>query len=77
VDLARGHVELGSNLTGTPRATWHRPVPGELGSLAGDGVVDPAARVVIEVRPGGAGGGGNIVKTLSKAFSQAELLSAG
>jgi hypothetical protein len=77
VDLARGHVELGSNLTGTPRATWHRPVPGELGALAGDGVVDPAARVVIEVRPEAPAEVGNIVKTLSKAFSQGELLSAG
>jgi hypothetical protein len=77
IDLARGHVELGSGLTGKLRATWHRPVPGELGALAGDGEVDPAARVVIELRPDAPQEVGNIVKSLGKAFSQAELLSAG
>ena len=33
------------------RATWHRPVPGALGALAGDGDADPAARVVVALNP--------------------------
>ena len=73
VDLARGHVELGSALTGTLRATWHRPVPGELGALASDADVDPAARVVVDVDPGQPATG-NIVKTLGAAFTKAEAL---
>ena len=44
-------VELGSGLTGTLRATWHRPVAGGLGALAGDADGDPAARVVVDVDP--------------------------
>ena len=76
LDVARGHVELGSGLTGTLRATWHRPVAGALGALAGDAVIDPAARVVVEVDPS-ATAVGNIVKTLSAAFAKAEALSAG
>jgi len=76
VDLARGHVELGSGLSGTLRATWHRPVPGQLGALAGDADIDPAARVVVEVDPS-ATATGNIVKTLSAAFTKAEALSTG
>jgi hypothetical protein len=75
VDVARGAVELGSGLTGTLRATWHRPVAGELGAHAGDADVDPAARVVVVVNPG-VSSTGNIVKTLNAAFSKAEQLSA-
>jgi hypothetical protein len=76
VDLARGHVELGSGLAGTLRATWHRPVPGELGALAGDADIDPAARVVVVVDPS-ATPTSKIAKTLAGAFTKAKALSAG
>jgi hypothetical protein len=76
VDLARGSVELGANLTGPLRATWHRPVAGELGALAGDADVDPAARVVVVVNPS-LPAAGNRVKTLNAAFTKAQTLSAG
>lgn len=76
VDLARGRVELGSSLTGTLRATWHRPVPGDLGALASDADADPAARVVVRVNrtlpPGGI-----VVHDLATAFARGEQLSAG
>ena len=37
VDVARGHVELGSGYTGVGvSAIWHRPVSGALGALAGE-----------------------------------------
>ena len=49
VDLHRGHVELGSSLAGTLRATWHRPAPGSLGALASEADADPAARVVVRL----------------------------
>jgi hypothetical protein len=76
VDLARGHAELGSGLTGTVRATWHRPVPGGLGALASDAEFDPFARVVVVVNPA-LPATGNVVRTLAAAFSRAEALSAG
>jgi hypothetical protein len=76
VDLARGQVELGSGLSGTVRATWHRPVPGELGALAGDAEVDPSARVVVVVNPA-LPATGNVVRTLAAAFTRARSLSAG
>jgi hypothetical protein len=76
VDLARGYVELGSGLTGALRATWHRPVPGDLGALAGDADVDPSARVVVVVNPA-LPATGNVVKTLAAAFTKAKALSAG
>ncbi len=75
VDVARGHVELGSSLQGAVRATWHRPVPGELGALTGDSEVDPAARVVVEVNPA-APVLGNRVQTLAAAFALAQTLTA-
>ena len=76
VDLARGHVELGSSLSGTLRATWHRPAPGGLGALAADADADPAARVVVRVNPT-LPVGGTIVHDLADAFAKAEQLSAG
>jgi hypothetical protein len=76
VDLARGHAELGSGLSGKVRATWHRPVPGELGALAGDAEFDPFARVVVVVNPA-LPATGNVVKTLTAAFKKARSLSAG
>src|SRR5262249_39358074 len=51
VDLARGSVELGSSLSGTLRATWHRPLTGGLGPLASDLDGDPAARVIVTLDP--------------------------
>ena len=75
VDVARGHVELGSSFSGPVRATWHRPVPGELGALTGDADVDPAARVVVEVNPR-APASGNRVQTLNAAFTLATALTA-
>ncbi len=76
VDLARGHVELGSDFAAPLRATWHRPTPGGLGALAGDGDSDPAARVVILLNPA-LPAGGRIVHTLDDAFARGEQLSAG
>ena len=76
VDLARGYAELGSGLTGTVRATWHRPVPGDLGALASDADVDPSARVVVVVNPA-LPATGNVVRTLAAAFTKARSLSAG
>lgn len=76
VDVARGHVELGSSFGGPVRATWHRPVPGEIGALTGDAEVNPAARVVVEVNPA-LPVGGNRVHTLNAAFTLAQTLSAG
>jgi len=75
VDLARGHVELGPGLGGRLRATWHRPVPGEIGSLAGDGDADPHAVVVVTVNPSRPVGGDN-VHTLAAAAALAETRSA-
>lgn len=76
VDLARGHAELGSGLTGKVRATWHRPVAGQLGALAGDADVDPFARVVVVVNPA-LPTSRNVVRTLAAAFTRARSLSAG
>jgi hypothetical protein len=76
VDVARGCAELGSGLTGTVRATWHRPVPGDLGALAGDAEVDASARVVIVVNPA-LPASGNVVKSLAAAFTKARSLTAG
>ena len=76
IDLARGHVELGASLSGTPRSTWHRPVPGGLGALAAEADGDPAARVVVRVNrtlPVG----GEIVHDLAAAFTLGEALSTG
>ena len=75
VDVARGHVELGSSFSGPVRATWHRPAPGELGALTGDGEVDPSARVVVEVNPS-APILGNSVQTIDAAFTLAATLAA-
>lgn len=74
VDIARGHVELGASLNGTVRATWHRPVAGDLGALTGDAEVAAAARVVVEVNPA-LPASGNRVQTLSAAFTLAQALS--
>jgi hypothetical protein len=76
VDLARGHVQLGSGLAGAVRATWHRPVPGELGSLAGDAELDPAARVVVVVDPA-LPVGENTVGSLAEAFALARTQTSG
>lgn len=76
VDVARGHVQLGTGLTGRPRASWHRPVPGALGALAAAAEPDPAARVVIEVNPA-VPAVGNVVHTLAEAFALGESNSAG
>jgi hypothetical protein len=76
VDLLRGFVELGSDLDGPLRATWHRPVPGRLGALASTADVDPAARVVVTLNPTLPAVGLN-VHTLADAFDAAETASAG
>lgn len=77
VDLARGHVELGTGLAaaGTLRATWHRPVPGSLGGLASDAAVDPEARVVVTVNPALVTGPA-VVHTLADAITAANALVA-
>ena len=75
VDLARGHVELGAGLAGPLRATWHRPLPGSIGALAGDGDGDPLARVVVTVNPSLPAAGDN-VHTLEDAIALAQGRSA-
>lgn len=76
VDLARGHVELGSDFEAPLRATWHRPTPGGLGALAGDGDSDPAAGVAVSVNPARPPSE-KVVHTLDDAFARGEQLSAG
>jgi hypothetical protein len=75
VDVARGHVELGSDLAGPVRATWHRPVPGALGALASTADADPAARVVVTLNPSLPAVGLN-VHTLADAFAAAHAAAA-
>jgi hypothetical protein len=75
VDIARGQVELGSNLSPPVRATWHRPSPGSLGALASDADVDPAARVVVTLDPSLPAVGLN-VHTLADAFAAAATAAA-
>jgi hypothetical protein len=76
VDVARGRVELGSGLSGTLRATWHRPLTGDLGPLASDLDADPSARVVIVVDPSAAP---DVVTatTFADGIAKAETQSAG
>ena len=76
VDVHRGAVELGSDWTGPVRATWHRAVAGESGSLASTGVVDPAPRVVVTVNPD-AVAGDTVRPTIAQAITRAEQLSVG
>ena len=76
VDVARGHVELGSGYTGVGvSAIWHRPVSGALGALAGEARKDVGAQVVVTVEPRKPEAATR-VKTLEKAFELAESLSA-
>ena len=53
VDPARGVLAAGSNLTGTVRAMFYRPSPGQLGALASTAEVDEWAGTVIVVDPAG------------------------
>ena len=76
VDVARGHVELGSGYTGVGvSAIWHRPVSGALGALAGEARKDVGAQVVVTVEPRKPEAATR-VKERSKAFELAESLSA-
>ncbi|MFN2627083.1 MAG: hypothetical protein ABR569_00415 [Gaiellaceae bacterium] len=75
VDLSRGHVELGSSLTGTLRSTWNRPIASGLGPLASDLDADPAARVIVVVDPA-AVAGPLVANTLADAIAKAEAASA-
>jgi hypothetical protein len=74
VDVARGHLQLGSGLAGRVRVTWHRPLAGSLGAFASTADVDPAARVVVNVDPDGSGP--DVVDTLTAAFQRAKDESA-
>jgi hypothetical protein len=76
IDIARGRVELGSGLSGTLRATWHRPLTGDLGPLASDLDGNPSARVIVTVDPGAAPDAVTAT-TLADAISKAETQSAG
>jgi hypothetical protein len=76
VDLMRGHVELGASLSGTLRATWHRPAPAMIGALASEADGDPAARVVVRVNPT-LPVAGIVVHDLASAFTLAEQLCVG
>lgn len=73
VDPGRGVVEVGSGLSGTVRATWHRPVPGSIGALVCRSDADPAARVAVTVNPSGSGP--TVVGTLAEAFALAQTLA--
>jgi hypothetical protein len=76
VDISRGHVELGAALTGTLRATWHRPIVAGVGPLACTADVNHAARVVIEVRPTAVPGplvASSMDEAITKAEAQANL----
>ncbi|MGI8806765.1 MAG: phage tail protein [Acidimicrobiales bacterium] len=78
LDIARGHVELGTGLAGTGplRATWQRPTAGRLGALAAGADPDLSVPVVVTVNPT-LTTGPTVVHTLADAFAQAEILSAG
>jgi hypothetical protein len=76
VDVARGGVELGTGLSGTLRATWHRPLTGDLGPLASDLDGDPSARVVVVVDPS-ATPDAVTATTLADGIAKAEAQSAG
>jgi hypothetical protein len=76
VDLDRGSVELGSSLSGTLRASWHRPITNGLGPLASDLDGDPAAQVIVTVDPD-AVLGPLVAHTLADAIAKAEAASAG
>lgn len=76
VDVARGRVELGSSLGGTLRATWHRPLTGDLGPLASNLDGDPSARVVVVVDPSAAPDAVTAT-TLADGIAKAETQSAG
>lgn len=76
VDVHRGMIEIGSNWSGPVRATWHRAVGGEIGSLPATVTVDQAARVVITVNPD-AVLGPTVVATLAEAINRAEAQSVG
>lgn len=59
VDPVHGRVELGPNpaaalAAGPLRATWHRPLAGSIGALAGDSRLHHTARIVKEIGPGAA-----------------------
>ncbi|WP_426503079.1 hypothetical protein ACPPVO_36405 [Dactylosporangium sp. McL0621] len=53
LDPARGVIAIGSSITGTVRATFYRPVSGQLGALASTAQPDDSARTVIVVDPAG------------------------
>src|SRR5262249_11066525 len=76
VDVARGRVELGTSLTGTLRATWHRPLTGNLGPLARDLDGDPSARAVV-VAARSAPPDAVTATTLADGIAKAETQSAG
>ena len=76
VDVSRGRVELGTGLTGTLRATWHRPLIGDLGPLASDLDGDPSARVVVTVDPAAAPDAVTAT-TLADGIAKAETQSVG
>ena len=73
VDLARGRVQLGDGFGQGVRATFHRPVSGRLGALAGDAPADLGARVVVTVDRD-APLGPFVVHTVEAALARAELI---
>jgi hypothetical protein len=68
VDLARGSVELGSSLSGTLRATWHRPLTSGLGPLASD-LDGDQPRVIVTLDPA-AVAGPLVANTLADAITR-------
>jgi hypothetical protein len=73
VDLARARVLVGTSFDQGIRATFHRPVSGRLGALAGDAPADLAARVVVNVDRD-APLSATVVRTIEAAFARAEQL---
>lgn len=72
VDPHRGHVQLGTGLAGTVRATRHRAFAGTFGALASRAEEHPGARVVVVVNPASS----TAESTLANAFTKARALSA-
>lgn len=73
VDLARGRVHVGDGFAAGIRATFHRPVSGRLGALAGDAPADVGARVVVTVDRD-ATPSAFVVTTIEAAIDRAEQL---
>ena len=71
LDPSRGVIAVGAGITGTVRATFHRPTPGAIGALASAAEADEGATAVIVVDPanGSHGPGRHVVADLDAAVT--------